>query len=220
MTRRYLVAGAVALAVVLLFFLVLLKPKFAQITEVRTQIDDARATTSSLQIRLRQLEQAQRDQVDTLARLARFNSALPSTPDLPTLIRQLQTVANLSGMDLTSIAPSPPSKLPDATGVDVVNVNLQVTGGFFRLESFLTRLEDLARVIEVRSISIAPQTDPVTGLSTLSSTISFQMYVVQANAKVTAARPRNAPATASPTPTPAPTSTTSASPTPTATSTR
>jgi Tfp pilus assembly protein PilO len=218
MTRRYLVAGAVALGVILLFFLVLLKPKFAQITEVRTQIEDAQATTDSLRIRLAQLEQAQRNQLDTLARLARFNSALPSTPDLPSLIRQLQTVADVSGMDLQSIAPSPPSKLPDATGVDVVNVNLQVTGGFFRLESFLTRLEDLSRVIEVRSIAVAPQTDPVTGLTTLSSTISFQMYVVQANAKVTAkAAPR---AAATPTPAPTATSTTSASPSPTPTSTR
>jgi Tfp pilus assembly protein PilO len=212
-TRRYVVAGAVAIAVVLLFFLVLLKPKFSEISDVRSQIESEKAKTQSLQIRLRQLQGSQRNQVQTLASLAALNRALPPTPDLPTLIRQLQKAASDSGMDLASIAPSPPSDLANATGVGVVTVNLQVSGGFFRLESFMTRLEDLQRVLEVSSMSVAPVTDQATGLTSLSSTITFRMYVVQADARLTGAAARPVPSAP---PSPAPTTTTP-SPTPTAT---
>jgi Tfp pilus assembly protein PilO len=214
-TRRYAVAGAVAFAVVLLFFLVVLKPKFSQVSEVRKQVTAEHSKTDGLKLQLRHLEEAERNQVGTQAQLASLNRALPSTPDLPSIIRLLQQAATNSGMDLQSIAPSPPSAVSNATGVETVNVNLQVNGGFFRLETFLTRLEDLQRVVEVTSISISPSTDPVTGLLTLQSTITFRMYVVQANARVSGVVPRSSAAPAA-----SPTPTTSAIPTPTPSATR
>jgi Tfp pilus assembly protein PilO len=217
MNRRYLMVGAGAVVVVLLFFLVVLKPKFAELSDVRADITKEQATTESLQLRLRQLKNAQKNQVETLARLAALNRALPPAPDLPGLIRQLQTVATNSGVDLLSISPSPPTPLANSTGISTVNVNIQVIGGFFRLETLLTRLEDLQRVLEVTSLSVSPQVDPVTGLTTLASTITFHTYVVDANAKVTGQLARPAPSAS---PSPAPTATTSLSPSPSPTRTR
>jgi len=212
MRRRYLEAGGIALAVVLLFYLLLLKPKFGQMTDVKAEVATAQQETQSLKLRLAQLQAAAKSDADTQDRLKTIRRLLPSAPNLPALIRDLQGSATNSGMDLVSIAPSPPSVLSNATGIEVINVNLLVTGGFFRLETFLTRLEDpLKRVVEIQSLSIAPATDPLTGLTTLSTTINFKMYVVQENAK--ASGPALAPSRpANPTPT--------LSPTPTATATR
>jgi Tfp pilus assembly protein PilO len=208
MTRRYAAAGAIALLIVLFFYLFLLKPKFAQISDVRGQVDEARQQTQSLQLRLSQLRAAAQNAQETADKLERFRRLLPPSPSLPTLIRDLQDDATATGMDLVSIAPSPPSALANATGIDTVNVNLVVTGGFFRLETFLTRLENpQKRVMEVQSISIAPAVDPVTGLTSLNTTINLRMYVVQEGAKLTGAAAR--PVT---TPTTRPTSTASPSP--------
>lgn len=203
MTRRYALAAVAGLAIVLIFFLFVLSPKLSEINEVRDQIEQQQDQEQSLQIRLAQLREAQRQQPQTEERLALFNRLLPTTPDLPALIRQLQTAASASGMDLVSLAPSPPSALSGGTGVQTISVNIQVRGGFFRLETFLTRLEDLQRVVEVTSISIAPEADTLTGLTTLSSTITFRMYVVQPNATVSgAAAAAPAPPAATPTPSP------------------
>ena len=194
MTRRYALAAVAGLAIVLLFFLFLLKPKLSEISDVRDEIEQTQDEGDSLRITLARLRQAQREQPQTQARLAVFDRLLPSTPDLPALIRQLQTAASASGMDLISIAPSPPSGLTGGTGVQAISVNIQITGGFFRLETFLTRIEDLPRAIEVTSISIASGPDPATGLETLSTTLTFRMYVVQPNARIattaTTATPR------------------------------
>ena len=176
----------------------------------RTQVTTEQTQTQTLQIRLRELQSLAANAQKTQAQLAALDRALPPTPDLVSLIPQLQSAATLSGIDLMSIAPSPPSALPSATGVQTVSVNLQVTGGFFRLETFLTRLEStIKRVIEVQSLAISPQTDATTGLTTLGSTITFKMYVVQANAHVAGPGPVTPPPTgsATPSPTPTPTST-------------
>ena len=199
MTRRYALAAVAGLAIVLIFFVFVLKPKLTEITDVRDQVQSQQDQAQSLRIRLAQLKEAQRQQPQTQARLAVFDRLLPTTPDLPAMIRQLQTAATASAMDLVSLAPSPPANLTDATGVQTISVNILVRGGFFRLETFLTRLEDLQRVVEVTSISIAPETDTLTGLTTLSSTLTFRMYVVQPNASVSGGSAAPAPA-ASPTP--------------------
>ena len=211
MTRRYAAAGAIVLVVVLLVFLILVKPKFSQVSDVHKQVQTAKAETQSLQIQLRELQSLAQNQQQTQSQLAALDQALPSTPDLVSLIRQLQSAATLSGVDLQSIAPSPPSDLSGATGVQTINVNLQINGGFFRLETFLSRLEStIKRVVEVESLAIAPTTDQDTGLTTLSSTITFTMYVVQPNAHAAGPPPRTAPtpaATTGASPSPAPTHT-------------
>lgn len=201
MTRRYVLAGVAGLAIVLLFFLFILNPKLSEITDVRDEVEQEQDETDSLRIRLAQLRQAQREQPETQARLAVFDRLLPSTPDLPSLIRQLQTAASASGIDLVSLAPSPPADLTGAAGVQSISVNIQVRGGFFRLETFLTRLEDLQRALEVTSISIASGAEEETGLQTLSTALTFRMYVVQPTARVGGGATTTPPrATASPTP--------------------
>lgn len=197
MIRRYAIAGIAAVAVVVLFFLFVLSPKLGDITEVQEQVEQVEDEQQSLRIRLRQLQQAQTNEPQTRARLATFERLLPSTPDLPVLIRQLQSTATVSGIDLASIAPSPPTTLAGATGIQVVAVNIQVRGGFFRLQTFLARLEDLQRAVEVTSLAISPGTDAATGLATLSSTITLRMYVVEPNARLAGAAPAPAPTPAS-----------------------
>ena len=193
MTRRYVLTAIAAVLIVAVFFLFLLSPKLKDISEVREQIETAQNESETLRNRLRQLQTAQRDEPTTRARLAVFDRLLPPTPELPSLIRQLQTAATASGIDLRSIAPSPPGALTGRTGVQVVSVTIQVVGGFFRLQSLLTRLEELERVVEVTSIAISPQTDVVSGLFTLSSTITSRMYVVAPNASPGGAAPTPAP---------------------------
>lgn len=193
MMRRYALAAVAAVAIIAIFFLFVLSPKLNDISEVREQIEQVQDEGQTLRNRLRQLQQAQRDEPTTRARLAVFDRLLPSSPDLPSLIRQLQTAATASGVDLRSIAPSQPAAITGRTGVQSVSATVQVIGGFFRLQSFLTRLEELQRVVEVTSLAISPQTDAGSGLLTLSSTITFRMYVVQPTAGSGGAAPTPAP---------------------------
>ncbi|HVL88605.1 MAG TPA: type 4a pilus biogenesis protein PilO [Actinomycetota bacterium] len=210
MRRQIAIAGAGLVVVLALVFVFLIRPVSSQIAEVKEQTETARSQESSLRVQLRALQQARANATEVAARLAKFDLLLPRTSDIPAFIRQVQDAANLSGITLSSIAPSPPSALAAGPGVDPViagkgvfgiNVVLQVAGGFFRLESFLQRLENLQRVVMVNNMSISPTVETDTGLFTLNSTITLQMFVVNPNLTTGGVPPSPAP-TASPAPSP------------------
>lgn len=214
MKRQIVLAGVGLVVVIALVFVFLIRPVSSDIAAVKKQTEDARTQESTLRVQLRALQQARANATDIAARLAKFDLLLPGTSDIPAFIRQVQDASNLSGIQLTSIAPSPPTPLAAGPGVDPVvtgkgvftlNVVLQVSGGFFRLESFLQRLENLQRVVMVSNMSISPTVEADTGLFTLNSTITLQMFVVNPNLTAGGVAPTAAPTaspTASPTATP------------------
>ncbi|MGH2829083.1 MAG: type 4a pilus biogenesis protein PilO [Actinomycetota bacterium] len=206
MRRQIVVAAVSILVIVALFFVLLLRPVSSKISEARDQVRAAKSEETSLRLQIRALEAARRDAPAVQARLAKFDLLLPKTADLPVFIRQVQEAANQSGVDLSSIAPSPPAPLSTGQGADpalagrgvfTLNVVLQVSGGFFRIESFLRRLESLQRVSVVNNLAITPLADE-SGLDLLQSTITMQMFIVNPNLPVPGQTP--APG-ASPTPT-------------------
>ncbi|MGH2727212.1 MAG: type 4a pilus biogenesis protein PilO, partial [Actinomycetota bacterium] len=109
--RRYVSAGVAAVAIIAVFFLFALSPKLKDISEVRDKVEAARDEGQTLRNRLRQLQEASQNQPEITRALATLARLLPPTPDLPPLIRQLQRAATASGVDLRSIAPTPPQPL-------------------------------------------------------------------------------------------------------------
>jgi len=201
-TRRQIIIAAVAAVVVTaLFFLVLLKPKLSEISTTRSDVQTARAEEDTLNTQLAHLRDIKKNAPETMAKLAALSQYVPATPDLPGFIQQVQNAATASGVDLQSIAPSPPTDVSNASGVQAIAVTLTAQAGFFRIEDFLARLENLQRAVEVRAISLSPIQSQVSSELILSTTISVTMFVAQpnANARGAASAPA-ASASASPSP--------------------
>lgn len=178
--RQMLVAAVVAVTVTVAFFFLLLSPKLAEIAEVQQSIEEARDEASRLQIEIDRLEDIRRQAPRTRARLAQVTDLLPSDAQLPTFIRQLQEAASLELVDLVSIAPSQPQPIEGAEGIGAITVGIVVNTFFHPLESFLARLENLDRLVEVSSIAVTPagQSIPVP----LNVTLQLRLYVVGENA--------------------------------------
>ena len=177
-----MIAGVVAVVVTAIFFLFLLKPKLNDISKTRTDVATARAEQDTLNTQLTHLQDVKKNAPATMAKLAALSQYVPATPDLPGFIQQVQNAATASGIDLQSIAPSPPATITGSTGVQTISVTLTCQAGYFRIEDFLARLENLQRAVEVRAISLSPIQSPVSSELTLSSTISLTMFVAAPNA--------------------------------------
>jgi len=201
-TRRQLVvAGVVAVVVTAVFFLFLLKPKLNDISKTRSDVATARAEQDTLNTQLAHLKDVKKNAPQTLAKLAALSQYVPATPDLPGFIQQVQSAATASSIDLQSIAPSPPAAVVGSTGVETISVTLTCQAGYFRIEDFLSRLENLQRAVEVRAISLSPIQSQVSSELTLSSTISLTMFVAAPNASARAGGAAPAPSSsASPSP--------------------
>lgn len=183
MRNRLIVAGAGAVAVTVLFWFVLLSPKLGSIDEVRTQLQSARQDEQTLRNRIDQLKAARKNAPAARARLAALALMLPTGPDLPNFIRQMQDASEAAGVDLATIAPGAPTETQAGSGVQTITVTVGFTGPFRRVADFIARLENLQRVLQINSLSLS-SSGSEGGTTTLQGTVNMVMYVVAANAAV------------------------------------
>ena len=203
MSRRGPVIAAIVfflLAVLAVAFLVL--PKMGDVDEAEQRLVRAEQEEVALQTELSRL-QAAAENADQLRReLARFRRAVPPVADLPGVINELQTSADVAGVDFFSVAPTDPLPVPAGNAAEVA-AQIQVVGGFFPVDEFLFRLETLQRASKVTGVSVAEGPD---GLPQLQLTLDVRFYTTDVDAGPGAAPPAPAgtEAEASPSASPSP----------------
>ena len=152
--RGPLIVGIIFAVVALLVIFMLVLPKMSDVTEAEERLETEQAEQLPLETELARLRDAADDAASLRRELARFQRAVPPVADLPGLINDLQTAADVAGVDFFQIDPSTPA--PSATGeATEIPVGIRVIGGFFPVDEFLFRLETLPRAAKVISVTAA-----------------------------------------------------------------
>lgn len=214
-----LIAALIALVVAALAFFLLVWPKMREVRETQDELEAAQAEQLVLETELARLRQLRERAPELRARLAQLRREVPPVADLPGLITRLQRAADRSGVEFFSISPGTPS--PSAAGsAAIIPAEIQVVGGFFSVDEFLFRLEDMNRAAKVTSVAITAggeeattgdETAPATtGETTLTVALSVEFYTTDVTAgpgaPVAEPAPEETPAPgASPSPSPSPT---------------
>jgi hypothetical protein len=202
--RELIVSVVVGVLVLAGLWTVLVRPKGGQASAARAEEQAAIAQADTLRAQIRALEQVRGEAESLRARARAARDLFPAKPDLPDLTTALQKIAEQAGVDLVSIQPSPPAASTSSPELAAVTATVAVGGGFFEIEDFLARLENLVkspdpasrippRSVLVRSVSVASAggtsgTASATGTAagaTLTANISltvFQHTKVQAPA--------------------------------------
>lgn len=156
MSRRapIFVGVAAALLVVIAIF-VLVLPKSAKIEETTAAVTTAEQQERSLRVQLQALQEAQASAPQTKREIQQVEAMVPSTADLPALIRLLRDASDRAGVDLFQFSPGTPTLDPSGT-FSVIPTSVNVTGSYFALDEFLYRLESLPRAAKVTSVQISP----------------------------------------------------------------
>ena len=159
MSRRApLITMVVFVLVAILMVVFLVTPKIGDVGDAEDQLDVARSEELTLQTELSRLRESAEDAARLRAELARARRAVPPVSDLPGLINELQTAADVAGVDFFSIAPAAPLPATGAAATEIPT-SIQVIGGFFPVDEFLFRLETLPRSSKVVSVSLAAGPD-------------------------------------------------------------
>lgn len=87
--------------------------------------------------------------------LAKIDSALSPAPPLPSLLKFFQKAASENGLLLTGAIFSPVKPLLEKNHIKQIQASLRLAGSYSSLKSFLTTLENSARLIEVDNISFS-----------------------------------------------------------------
>jgi Pilus assembly protein, PilO len=94
---------------------------------------------------IRALEALKADEARLRAQAKRATAEFPATPDLPDLVDALQDAASEAGADLASVGPSAPKTSTVAPELAEITTTVNVKGGYFQIEDFLARLENLIK---------------------------------------------------------------------------
>jgi Tfp pilus assembly protein PilO len=179
-----LLTAVAILAVLAGGWFLLVSPQRAHAKDLRAQTSEQDLNNQGLQAEIASLLAQHKNLPQVQAQLAKLATQLPGNPGLPALIRQLSSAADNAGVDLISISPSNPTAVAapaavaaapttgatksasttvaaPASSLFSVPIVIQVNGGYFQVEQFISNLEALKRSFLTTQIDLAPGKPPV-----------------------------------------------------------
>jgi hypothetical protein len=174
-TRRQEVifAGVGALLALVAGTMLLVRPTRQATAEARADRQAAQVESQSLRDQIKALEALRPKETELRAQAALAKAEFPATPALPGLVDALQDSAGLAGVELGSVAPTTPRASTLNPQLAEITTTLDVSGGYFEIQDFLVRLENLVkgsdpervapRSVLVQSVNLASGSDEGTG---------------------------------------------------------
>jgi len=145
--NRLIVVAVGAALVVVLLFVVLLVPAFNQMKELGAQIDTAEQQAQAARALLDQRREVKDAAAVTDATLMQLNNAVPSNPELPAFIIELQDLAYSTGVSLRAVTPNDP--VSGGEGFVTIPIALQVYGTWADTVDYLQQIRRLPRQVRV-----------------------------------------------------------------------
>lgn len=156
--RDQLIVGiAIIVLVAVLFSVFLIYPQFQRRQELKVKQAEVQKQVLSSEATLARLKEAKAQSLVNRAELMRIANQIPDSPEMPTLIVQVQDIANQAGVEFVSITPAEPK--PEGA-VQTVELAISLTGEFRDCVDFLTRLWALTREVRVVNLQVLAQAYP------------------------------------------------------------
>ena len=213
------------LAVLAVGWFLLVSPKRSDAAALQTQADTQLSANAQLQTQLSVLKSQAKDLPRQQARLAAVAAKIPDNPALPSLVRALVQAGQAAGVELVSMTPGAPTAAttgavtaPVAPGavaapgagaagagqLAAIPLSLNVSGGYFQVEQFVSNLENLPRSMRISSLTLAPGANPVKPAAvgtvddgkTLTTTVTGQVFMAANRPPATAVTVPGAPVAA------------------------
>lgn len=167
--------------VVVVFFFFLFQPKQNQIAELEEEAATLRTQQQTTQNDIERLEAVRATAPELEAEIAAAEAIVPTDTSLPALLRGLQTAADDSGLQLTTVAPARPQPVDEEgapEGLARIDLSVTVDGGYYQTVDFLRRLEDpalTARGVLWGGLNV---TKDLESYPTLTTTVSGTVFAV------------------------------------------
>jgi type IV pilus assembly protein PilO len=157
----------------------LVSPKRSDAAALRTQTAGQVSANAQLESQLQILKAQAKDLPKQQAKLASVAAKIPDNPALPSMIRALTTAATSAGVELVTVTPGPPTAVTAAPAAATavrpgavaatgsagqlaqIPLTLNIAGGYFQVEQFVSNLENLPRSMRVTGLTLAPGSNPV-----------------------------------------------------------
>ena len=152
--RNILILGLLIIVLVIVgYYFLLLSPLLGTLDARAQERSTKESELASLQQEVAQLEAAKRNAPETERQLLELAKRVPAHPEIPTLVVQIEDVADASGVSQLSIEPGTPGPPPGGGDFSVVPVTMSFEGTYEQMQDFLLRTRNLARLVTVNSVT-------------------------------------------------------------------
>lgn len=199
-TQMYIViALIVVVAVAAVFFGIM--PLLQSASDADAQISAEQSNLATAQALLARRQSAKAQSAGNEVELMRIANELPDTPQLPSVIVELQDVANASGVEMRSISPggmSPGAPLPAGTPAvtyQVLPLSVVVQGEWVELIDYFQRIRNLDRGVRVVSTNFAYVPADLVKAGYIESAVTLEVYTMAASTTSSSAAGSQSPVT-------------------------
>lgn len=198
MKKRFISLAAVSVVVVGGWFGLAYRPAQSKLNDLRADVTTTRQEVQALESKLQRLLALQANEGGARDAAQRIVGALPADPKVSDFILKVQDAANAAGIDFLSIAPSLPAVTADAAAsapapsadgsgeassqtpasrLRTIAVQIKADGGYFEIEDFTLKMEQLARALRIDDFSLTGSQDQAGGTK-LSASMKLQMFML------------------------------------------
>jgi type IV pilus assembly protein PilO len=152
--RNILILGVLALILlaVAYYFLLFspLRQEYLARYDERTQKE---AREQQLEQTVADLENVQRNAPDIERQILEYGKRIPEQDEIPTLVVQIQEVADEANVTQLSIRPSPPEAPPGGGDFSRIPITMSFEGTYEEMQDFLLRVRNLARLVTINDVT-------------------------------------------------------------------
>ncbi|MBP6913161.1 MAG: type 4a pilus biogenesis protein PilO [Candidatus Levybacteria bacterium] len=133
----------------------ILRPAISTITNLQKKLEDNKSVYNALQKKLAALHNLDSEYSQIKPDLPMVYNAIPITPDIPTLTRQVETLASKNQVELRALTVSPLQYYPQDAGGKLYGytITVEVTGGEQNVNTFIENVTNFQRIISIQKIT-------------------------------------------------------------------
>lgn len=191
---RMVLAGLGLVVVAVLCWFFLLSPLREEAAEVQKDIENQQQQLTLMRTTLAQAEATRDEGRRNQARLLELSKMVPPAEELPSLLLQLQDLADQSGIAFIAVTPGRLTSGGEKAAYQTLQLELQFRGAYFDVSDFAYRAEQMVagpgRLLAFKALSLSPQgaSTQEGGVSPLLS-VSASMYAFVLTGQESAAAP-------------------------------
>ena len=178
------IAMMFAMGALLLFavFNFVYKPQRSQLSGARSDLQRVEQSITDAKLTLQAPTTTSLDQAES------SSLAIPQDPAISNLLRQLQAVADDTGVALASISPTPLAVNPSGPGGSL-QLSITASGSHTAVQGFLQQVRDLDRLMVIEQIGVTSQVATELARQTDQLQLAVRVFTLQPPATAPIAAP-------------------------------
>jgi type IV pilus assembly protein PilO len=151
--RNILILGILGIVIIVIgYYFLLLSPLLQSLNQQAQAREDKQAQLEEVQQQVNELEEIRSKSPEIERQLLELSKRIPTQPQIPTLVVQVEEIADASGVTQLSVDPEPPTAPAGGGDYQVVPVTMQFNGTYDEMQEFLLKTRNLARLVTVTDL--------------------------------------------------------------------